>query len=279
MNSLISTDAIRDRIYTVRGQKVMLDRDLAEFYGVRTSHLNYNRKRNQDRFPSDFVLQLTKEEVDFLRLKDLTSRDGHGGLRYLPYAYTEHGAVQLAAVLRSDRASKISVKIVRAFVAMRDQIADQIAQNQLADGNGNPVYDKIRALVRHLLREELIWASCEKESDEIKAQQTPEPKSESRSLFVKFLASENQEQHLRKLRAMRTRKHQTYSMDEHTLYLMKLLLESASGFGVITAAEVKMSKSRLIRFAIAYLCGSDSVDDLRNAVQIIADNIELWSIV
>lgn len=111
------------RIYVIRNQKVMLDSDLAELYGVLTKNLNLAVRRNLDRFPEDFMFQLTKEEFNNLRLQFATSSSEYGGRRYLPYAFTEHGVTMLSAVLNSDRAVRMSILIVRAFVKLREALA------------------------------------------------------------------------------------------------------------------------------------------------------------
>jgi len=98
---LIPIGKIQESIYLIRGHKVMLDSDLAELYGVTTKRLNEQVKRNIDRFPEDFVFQLTEEEAEALRSQNATSNKGRGGQRYKPYVFTEHGAVMLANVLKS----------------------------------------------------------------------------------------------------------------------------------------------------------------------------------
>ena len=113
--------AIKSRILTIRGVQVMLDRDLAELYGVSTKALNQAVKRNIRRFPDDFMLQLRKEDVENLRSQFVTS--SWGGLRYMPYAFTEHGVIMLASVLKSETAIVESVRITKVFVAMRKAIA------------------------------------------------------------------------------------------------------------------------------------------------------------
>ena len=122
-NTLVPIDetSITNLIYTIRGKQVMLDSDLAALYQVETKHLNRQRSRNSDRFPEDFCFQLTKEEYDFLRCQNVTSKneEGSGGRRYMPYMFTEQGIAMLSAVLKSDVATKVSVNIMRAFVEMR----------------------------------------------------------------------------------------------------------------------------------------------------------------
>jgi len=123
--SLATYDAstVGQKISTIREQKVILDADLAAIYGVETKALNRAVKRNIHRFPADFIFQLTKEEDDALRCQIGTSK-GKGGRRYLPYAFTEHGAIMAATVLNSPRAVQTSVFIVRAFVRMRAVLMD-----------------------------------------------------------------------------------------------------------------------------------------------------------
>jgi len=121
--SIIPVDAIARRIAFIRGQRVMMDADLAELYEVTTSHFNRAVKRNQERFPKDFMFQLTLEEYASLRFQSVISKPGSGGRRYLPYVFTEHGALMAASVLNSKRAVEVSVFVVRAFVQLRDLLA------------------------------------------------------------------------------------------------------------------------------------------------------------
>ena len=114
---------IERRIYLIRGQKVMLDSDLAEIYGVPTFRLNEAVKRNRKRFPADFMLQLNREEASFLTSQIAMSKVGRGGRRTLPYAFTEHGVAMLASVLNSDRAAQMNIVIIRAFVKLREVVA------------------------------------------------------------------------------------------------------------------------------------------------------------
>src|SRR5437763_881198 len=109
-------------IHLVRGQRVMLDSDLAKIYQVSTKRLNQQLRRNRSRFPVDFAFRLTVEELTNLRLQTATSKK-HGGLRYLPWVFTEHGAIMLASVLNSDVAVQASVRVVRAFVRLREMVA------------------------------------------------------------------------------------------------------------------------------------------------------------
>ena len=119
MNALpvLPDEAIASRIYFIRGQKVMLDQDLAELYGVPTKRLNEQVKRNADRFPLDFMFQLTDEEWHILKSQFATSRSW-GGRRKLPQVFTEHGVLMLSSVSNSDRAIAVNIRIMRIFVKM-----------------------------------------------------------------------------------------------------------------------------------------------------------------
>jgi hypothetical protein len=125
---------VADKIFNIRGQRVMIDSDLAEVYQVETKRLNEQVKRNLSRFPEDFMFQLTEEEVANLKSQFATSKNQHGGRRTLPYVFTEHGAVMLASVLNSPTAIEASIKVVRAFVQMRSilslhqDLADRMAE-------------------------------------------------------------------------------------------------------------------------------------------------------
>lgn len=114
---------IERSVHVVRGVKVMLDHDLAEIYGTTTKRVNEQVRRNLARFPKDFMFQLTREEWDDLRSQIATSSPGHGGRRYPPLAFTEHGAVMLANVVSSRRAVAASILVVRTFVKLRELLA------------------------------------------------------------------------------------------------------------------------------------------------------------
>lgn len=118
MANEIAVDVIAARIFEVRGKKVMLDSDLAKLYGVATKNLNKAVKRNIERFPDDFMYQLTEQEVTNLRFQIGTSN--RGGRRYLPYVFTEQGVAMLSSVLNSKRAIRVNILIMRAFVRIRD---------------------------------------------------------------------------------------------------------------------------------------------------------------
>ncbi|MFN8208567.1 MAG: ORF6N domain-containing protein [Bacteroidales bacterium] len=124
MNESIKTVAIPDdlvmsKIYIIRGVKVMLDRDLAELYGVETKYLKRQVKRNMIRFPDDFMFELTGQEFNDWRCQIGTSNGDKMGLRYAPYAFTEDGVAQLSTVLSSERAIKVNIQIIRLFSRMR----------------------------------------------------------------------------------------------------------------------------------------------------------------
>jgi hypothetical protein len=118
----MAVEQIDAMIHMIRGVRVMLDRDLARIYGVPTFRSNEAVKRNRHRFPPDFMFQLTREEFDSLRSQIAISKTGRGGRRTLPYAFTEHGALQAVNVLRSPRAVQMSVFVIRAFVKMRETL-------------------------------------------------------------------------------------------------------------------------------------------------------------
>ncbi len=118
----IPTEIIERRIYLVRGQKVMLDSDLAQLYQVPTKTLNQAVRRNFDRFPADFMFQLTSEEFD--RSQFVTGSQKHRDPRFLPYVFTEHGVAMLSSVLNSKRAVQVNILIIRAFVKLREMLAN-----------------------------------------------------------------------------------------------------------------------------------------------------------
>ena len=116
-------ERIESKILVIRGQKVMVDEDSAALYGVETRRLNEQVRRNLERFPEDFMFQLTEEEYAALISQFATSKPGRGGRRKLPLVFTEHGAIMAAAVLNSARAIEVSVYVVRAFVKLRELLA------------------------------------------------------------------------------------------------------------------------------------------------------------
>ena len=120
--------SIQNRIYELRGQRVMLDKDLAALYEVPTKSLNLSVKRNIERFPDDFMFQLTKGEYEILRFQSETSN--RGGTRYLPYVFTEQGVAMLSGVINSKKAIEMNINIMRAFADIRRIILQQLSQNE-----------------------------------------------------------------------------------------------------------------------------------------------------
>ena len=121
--AIVMARKVDSKIFVLRGQRVILDTDLAELYGVQARHLNQQVKRNAKRFPLAFRFQLSEDEFKILRSQNVISSEGHGGTRYRPYAFTEHGTIMAATVLNSKRAIEMSVFVVLAFVRMRRAIA------------------------------------------------------------------------------------------------------------------------------------------------------------
>lgn len=121
--AIVVARKVDSKIFVLRGQRVILDTDLAELYGVQVRHLNQQVKRNAKRFPLAFRFQLSAHELKILRSQNVISSEGHGGARYRPYVFTEHGAIMAATVLNSERAIEMSVFVVLAFVRMRRAIA------------------------------------------------------------------------------------------------------------------------------------------------------------
>lgn len=170
MNGLVPSERIERAILLIRGHKIMLDADLAELYGVETGALNRAVKRNTERFPEDFMFQLTPEEAEALRChfgisnigtglksKIATSRRGRGGRRHLPYAFTEQGVAMLSSVLKSHRAVLVNVAIMRAFVRLRQvlstnkDLAHKLAELERKleshDGHIRSLFEAIRQLM------------------------------------------------------------------------------------------------------------------------------------
>ncbi len=116
----VTDEIISQKIYIIRGKKVMLDKDLAELYGVETKILNKAVKRNIKRFPADFMIHVTQLEAENLRFQIGTSKAKAGGSRYLPYAFTEQGVAMLSSVLHSERAIQVNIQIIRMFTKLRE---------------------------------------------------------------------------------------------------------------------------------------------------------------
>ena len=122
--AIAPVEMIERRIYFIRGEKVMVDADLADLYQVQTKRLNEAVHRNLNRFPPDFMFQLTAEEADGLRSQFATSNERRGGRRYLPYVFTEHGVAMLSSVLSSKHAVQMNILIIRAFIRLRELLVN-----------------------------------------------------------------------------------------------------------------------------------------------------------
>lgn len=122
-HSSLSVETIENKILVLRGQKVMLDADLAELYGVKTKVFIQAVKRNIERFPADFMFQLNNQEVSILRSQIVTSNDGRGGRRYAPFVFTEFGVAMLSSILNSPRAIQVNIEIMRTFGRLRQIFA------------------------------------------------------------------------------------------------------------------------------------------------------------
>ena len=120
MDATVPMEVVKSKIYLIRGQKIFLDSDLAELYGVETRRLNEQVGRNSSRFPDDFMFQLNNQEFTGLISQFAISKPGRGGRRKLPYAFTEQGIAMLSSVLKSERAVQVNIAIMRAFVQMRE---------------------------------------------------------------------------------------------------------------------------------------------------------------
>jgi hypothetical protein len=143
----VSVQLIERRIYLIRGQKVMIDFDLAELYGVPTKRLNERVARNKKRFPGDFMFRLNKKEAESLRSQNAisnpdlrsqfaTSSSAHGGRRYLPYVFTEQGVAMLSSVLNSEQAIEVNIAIMRAFVRLRQMLETNEELNRKFEVDG-----------------------------------------------------------------------------------------------------------------------------------------------
>lgn len=154
--AIIPVEHIAQSIRWIRGQKVLLDFDLAELYGVQTKNLNKAVKRNAERFPADFMFQLTPEELRSLRFQFGTSK-ARGGLRYRPYAFTGQGVAMLSSVLNSERAVKVNIAIMRAFVKLREiidtnrELARKFAELERRVGKHDEKISAILEAIRQLM--------------------------------------------------------------------------------------------------------------------------------
>ena len=159
MKELIPEERIEQRIFVIRGQKVMLDRDLAKLYGVTTGNLNKAVKRNLERFPEDFMFQLTKDEENSLSFQFGSLKRGRHS-KYLPYVFTEQGVAMLSSVLRSKRAIQVNIAIMRVFVRIKEiisthkELAHRLAElekrMEKKDEEIHAIFEAIRQLMKPL---------------------------------------------------------------------------------------------------------------------------------
>lgn len=143
---------IRTRIYNVRGKNVMIDKDLAVLYGVETKRINEQVRRNKERFPEDFMFQLTKEECSRSQIATLNIKQGEN-IKYMPYAFTELGVAMLSSVLRSPIAIRVNINIMRAFVEMRERIVN-LSENALQIENLRLELQNQKAYIEEILHDQ-----------------------------------------------------------------------------------------------------------------------------
>ncbi len=157
----IPMETVKGKIYLIRGQKVLLDSDLADLYGVETRRLNEQVRRNSQRFPADFMFQLNDQEYAGLRSQIATLKAGRGGHRkYLPYVFTEQGIAMLSSVLNSERAVQVNIAIMRAFVQMRElaasnrELANKLTELERRLGNHDEAIATLFGTIRQMLQPE-----------------------------------------------------------------------------------------------------------------------------
>ena len=156
-SNVILVERIQQSIYLIRGEKVMLDKDSAVLYGVETRVLNQSVRRNVDRFPDDFMFQLTDEEAERLRSQIVISNEGRGGRRYPPSAFTEQGIAMLSTVLRSKRAIQVNIAIMRTFIQLRRILADNKLVRDKIKGLENKYdeqFQQVFAILKQLMKDE-----------------------------------------------------------------------------------------------------------------------------
>lgn len=174
MENEISNLQIEKKIFVIRGVQVMVDRDIAELYGVETRRLNEQVKRNIERFPEEFMFQLTREEIDSVKSQIVTSRDNEfvmsqiatsrnnifsgqeGGTRKLPYVFTEQGCAMLSAVLKSDTAVQVSIQIMKAFVSMRHFVH-----------NNSQIFAELKSIRQHQIETDVHLNESDKKIDQL----------------------------------------------------------------------------------------------------------------
>jgi hypothetical protein len=161
-STALSEETIINKIYQIRGKKVMMDRDLAKMYGVETRALNQSVKRNEKRFPSDFMFQLTEKELEDWKSQYVTSNKEKMGLRKLPYVFTEQGVAMLSSVLNSDTAIEVNIQIIRIFTRLREAFLsnkdillkmEQLEKKVLEQGQNTNKHEKEIQLIFSSLRQ------------------------------------------------------------------------------------------------------------------------------
>ena len=159
---IISDEIVVNKIYQIRGQKVMLDRDLAELYGVLTGNLNKAVKRNKNRFPVDFMFQFTKDELQNWIFQFGISKKEKMGLRNLPFVFTEHGVLMLSSVLKSERAVQVNIQIMRVYAKMKELLfthkdillkIEKLEKKLMKQDRKNKKYDEQMQLLFAYLKE------------------------------------------------------------------------------------------------------------------------------
>ena len=158
MNALTEKEIFK-RIYTIRGKRVMLDRDLSDLYGVPTKRLNEQVKRNADRFPEDFMFQMTTEELENWRSQFATSNSEIMGLRRGPYVFTDYGILMLSSVLKSQRATEVNIQIMRAFVKIKEMIASSKGMMQKIDKMEDKLIKQDKSLNEHSKQIKMIFSA------------------------------------------------------------------------------------------------------------------------
>ncbi|MDX1971273.1 MAG: ORF6N domain-containing protein [Candidatus Sumerlaeia bacterium] len=176
----VAPETIYDVIRHLRGQQVMLDQDLATLYGVETKVLNQAVKRNEIRFPNDFMFQLSAEEWVTLRSQSVTTKTGRGGRRTPPYAFTQEGVAMLSSVLTSDRAIQVNIEIMRAFVQFRRFLANQVELASKLKELESRFEGKIARQDQHT---RMLFEAVRRLSDEIRKTPAPPIKGKRRIGF------------------------------------------------------------------------------------------------
>lgn len=155
--NLIPNERIIQKIFVIRGQKIMFDRDLAELYGVKTQVLNQAVKRNMKRFPEDFMFHLTKEEIKNWKSQIVISNREKMGLRKAPLVFTEHGVLMLSSVLKSERAIQVNIQVVRTFIKLREMLSnykDLKEKIEWIEKKYDSRFKVVFDTLKHLLKEE-----------------------------------------------------------------------------------------------------------------------------